>query len=408
MRFPRFSDRWSLVPVIVWFVSLLGLSYWSYILVDPNLTLLNWQPFVAWQTSRWQLLQNPQTYSWQYAILVGVMWLSYLGMLATTRTWRKYWWVVVLGSVGILLLGHNALSRDIYNYMFNAKMVVRFGADPHVKTALDFSYDPWVRFMHNIHTPAPYGQAWTLWTVIPFVLSRGGKIFLATYLAFRAWMVVGFLALLGATWFALRKQNFADNFTLWALLALNPLIVVETLQTGHNDVWMMAPVVAAYGIVATKRRWWHWLVIVLLLAISILLKWATLLLVPLFIAVLIWEMLGARVPKVLHKVHVWLMPHWADFAAICMVVPLLTPRSQQFHPWYATWFLVWLPFGRWQWLRWSLLGLSLSSQLRYMPWMLNSLQYNDMVQWEMRVVTWSGLLLGFGLWAVYRITQGRK
>src|SRR3990172_6981226 len=64
------------------------------------------------------------------------------------------------------------LSSDIYNYIFNAKMVWVYGANPHRQVALNFPDDQWLRFMHNTHTPAPYGYGWTMLSLVPSVIGQ--------------------------------------------------------------------------------------------------------------------------------------------------------------------------------------------------------------------------------------------
>ena len=43
----------------------------------------------------------------------------------------------LISIVLILLLSHNALSHDMFNY-FNARMVVKYAMNPHIHTALEF------------------------------------------------------------------------------------------------------------------------------------------------------------------------------------------------------------------------------------------------------------------------------
>lgn len=411
-------NRPAIFWIALWCLTVVGLTWWSYALVDPNLTLLRWDPFVQWQTGRWQELLNPALLAQQYYLIVVAWWMAFLGVMG--MIWRQPTkakeWVIPLLVVTVLILfaGHNAHSRDIYNYLFNAKMVTQYQADPHVQTALDFPDDPWIRFMHNVHTPAPYAYGWTWLSLVPFVLSGAGKSFLLTYLAMRAWMVLGWGVFLGAVWWALGKSDAlrTRRWERWSLLAFHPLVLMEVLLNGHNDVWMMAPAAAAYGFLLWKpRRFWQWGAIAGLLGLSVAVKFVTIVLVPIFVGHLILEL----APKILSRK--WTLLAWierlahqwsADLAALALVVPLFTARSQQFHPWYAVWFLAWLPFVRSAWLRWSLLGLSLTSQLRYLPWIQAGFQYNPEVQWQMRVITWSGLILGCTAYGLWRISQKRR
>ncbi len=414
-QFPRFFWLFS----AFWSVILLSLSWWSYALVDGNLTLLPWEPFMQWQTSRWQAQANFSLIAWQYVGIVLVWWGMFLSVFAL---WHKEsvqkvsWAFGVLSLTGILFLflGHNAHTRDIYNYLFNAKMWLSYGADPHIRTALEFSYDPWTRFMHNTHMPAPYGYGWTLWSFIPYILSGAGMSFLLSYFAMRGWMVLGLLLLLVATWWAVQSQVFSksERWWRWALVGLHPLLLMEAVLNGHNDVWMMAPVIVAYGIALRPRQRWHWIVILFLLAFSAFLKFATVAVWPIFVLFLLQDVVTQMkigIPRILSVWKNFGIRYSGDFAAVCMVLPLLTPRSKFFLPWYAVWFLAWLPFGRLEGVRWILLGLSFTSMLRYVPWMLANYSYDSAtIQSEMQLITWSGCLLGLSLWIVWRVIQWRR
>src|SRR5690606_27208339 len=107
--------------------------------VDVNLTLINWAPFTVWQAQRWNELLSPVALAQQYSGVVFVWWAAFIAVLLWLRAGytlgkQKVVWCLLALTIGGLLVGHNAQSRDIYNYLFNAKMVMEYGADPHIKT----------------------------------------------------------------------------------------------------------------------------------------------------------------------------------------------------------------------------------------------------------------------------------
>jgi hypothetical protein len=416
MKLPRFG----VLLLVVWGLVITCLAWWSYAFLDLNLTLSTWGPYVTWQAYRWNDLQFPLLIAQQYAAMVLVWWIVFLAVILWIRKGSSPGKIWVIGglvalAVGGLLAGHNAQSRDIYNYLFNAKMVVQYQADPHVKTAMDFAQDPWVRFMHNIHTRAPYGYGWTALSLVPYVLSGAGSFFIVSYYAMRTWMVMGWAFLLAAIWAGLgRSQYFAkqERWWRWCLVALNPLILMETLLNAHNDVWMMAPVIFAWSFLLAKRERWHWLIVPALLCVSVAIKPATVVTLPLFVAVMggeldFWQM-NPRLRKMILRSVAWLKLYGADLAAFVMTALLLTPRSKFFLPWYAVWFLAWLPFGRLSVLRWVVLGLALTSQLRYLPWIGAGMFYFENTQWQMIAITWSGAVLGLVAWSVWKLIPSRK
>ncbi len=373
-----------------------ALSWLSYSFVDPNLTLLNQPWFISWQAQRWQLASDPVRLGLWFLVLTTAVFFGYLGVLAWIKRGVRLralpLWLVSAGI--ILLLGHNAYSYDIFNYLFNAKMVVLYHVNPHVQVALNFPTDEWLRFMHNVHTPAPYGYGWTLLSLVPFSLGLGK--FLSAYLAMKLFMALGLAVYLFFVWKLLLLEKAKDASFRWAQLAFHPLLLVETLMNGHNDVWMMWPALAALYFLRRPRQSIQSIQSIIFgalgLAFSIFTKFATVLLLP--VAVIELPFLKKVRP------FSWWREHWSEFSALVLLAPLITSRSQQFHPWYLIWSLSFLPFIKWRWLRSGLMGLSISSLYRYWPWILERFGYTPQVELNMRFITWSGWLVGLLFWLI--------
>ena len=367
---------WFKIEIGVLLLTLLVFSAWSYSLTDPNLVLSKATLFVAWQEWWWGLRGRWSEVSAAYIGLLALWYILYFHL--AKRLSRTHMFFLLAVMIGVLLLGHNALSHDIFNYIFNARMVVEYSSDPHLHTALEFSYDPWTRFMHNIHTSAPYGYGWTALSLFPYFL--GLKIFLLTFLAMRLLMVGGLVLLYFFVWKllqVLKVKNFEKKF--W-LFAANPLLLTEVVLNGHNDVWMMWPIMAAFWIIFSRKiDWKSILLIVSLVVFSISIKYATVLLLPVLALLIL-----TRILKKKHEIP------WAELSVLLMLIPLFTDRSQQFLPWYLIWSWSFFPFLKRKAVKAALLGLSVSSLLRYVPWMLNGLEYNDELQVQMRMVTWVG------------------
>lgn len=404
------NNRFSFLPVVGLILVAGLLSFWSYIFVDPNLILISKPWWLEIQQWFWQYLGQWQLLSLQFTFLVFSWFALYFrgaqkGSAVTPTSLLGFCFIIF-----ILWLGHNALSHDIFNYLFNAKMLIEYGADPHIRTALEFSYDPWVRFMHNIHTPAPYGYGWTVLSLVPYFLGFGS--FLLAYLALKAWMVLGLVLYLLFGWVLVQRRKFLDwNERFW-LFALNPLLLWETVLNGHNDVWMMWPALACFAILSNKKRlWWQIVLACVLLGFSISIKLVTVVLVPLAIFMILWPLLRKKVLLVsqfLGRLGEHGNRFWAEYAAIALLIPLATDRSQQFLSWYLIWPWAFFPLIQWKWLRMLLLAFSATSLLRYLPWLVNGLEYTDAVQLQMRLVTWSAVGIAAIIWAVSRFYQSRK
>lgn len=415
---PKPQSTW-LIPVWMLVIYMAGFElygWFSYSLTDPNLVLSSWSPYWQFQTWMWQtFFTNSTLLSQTYALLISALlgWWGWLLWQHRSNTLKltpgtKHRVLVAVGLLCLpLLFSYNALSHDVFNYLFNAKMVVEFQANPHVQVALDFAEDDWTRFMRNTHTPAPYGYGWTALSLAPYLLGFGK--FITTWISFRLASILSLFGLVIVSWWLLRKLNRA--VPSWALIAtfFNPLLLIEIVSNSHNDLWMMVPAIAACGLLLPtnqkKVKFWQILVSAGFLGLSISTKLATLVLVPLWLALLIF-------PK-----EPLLKKWWPLAASWALFVPLLTLRSQQFHPWYLTWLLVWIPVytvSAQQTLAsfsgqvvpprlskqldqglqraakiwtWGLLALTASSLYRYLPWLLAG-GFNGPVLLHQKLITW--------------------
>jgi hypothetical protein len=157
-------------------------------------------------------------------------------------------------------------------------MVVEFGANPHLQTAMDFPDEPMLRFMNNIHTPAPYGYGWTGLSILPYLL--GMNKFFSTFLAFKLFAFISLVL----TLLIMEKLANKTDYKKLAMLYLNPLLLIEVLSSAHNDLWMLAPALLAIYLVTNleKQKLLKTFFIIILMTLSISIKYATIALLPFF------------------------------------------------------------------------------------------------------------------------------
>jgi hypothetical protein len=139
-----------------------------------------------------------------------------------------------------------------------------------------------------------------------------------------------------------------------AIFALNPLVIFETLVSGHNDMVMMALVMIAYFLYLTKKRWASFFV----LALSVAAKLMTIFIIPVFFVG--WQ----------RKFALWIM-----IIAFCFVA-----TQREILGWYVIWlvpFYALLPSVEWSLIVGS--GLSLGLLLTYAPYFYFG-NYNPPVQ----------------------------
>ena len=367
---------------IIYFVVASLYALWSWILTAPNL-VLSTRPFY------WQL----QTYLWEnfyadrpfvttaYICLVFLLCVSWWGVYhfflrhkTNFRQFRHLFLITILP----FLFSYNALSYDVFNYLFNAKMVIHYHANPHVQTATDFPDDDWTRFMHNVHTPAPYGYGWTVISLVPYLLGLGK--FLPTWVLFRLLNVALALLLFHLLGQLQRRQSGQIDSARLALFFFNPLFFLEIFANSHNDLMMMVPAFLALSLLwpsEKKLNRWRLLGAGVAYIFSLSIKYATLTLAPLILILLVVNDQPRGLQKQLQKLcHIrtkLLWRHWRtlffDGACLVMFLPLLTSRAQLFHPWYLVWSLTFVPLASQRLTRHSLLLLSFCALIRYVPYL---------------------------------------
>ncbi len=355
-------------------ISWVALVFYSFSQLDLNLTLYNY-PVVKDIISHIQYFGHYyRTYSTIVFIAISVLLLQSYLKLTVFRPFtltHKQLIVTVAAACLIGIIAYPMFSYDIFNYLFNAKMVLVYHVNPHIQTANQFLSDPWTRFMHNIHTAAPYGYGWTGISLIPVFI--GLPVFTLCFLFMKA-LVIGFFLLEGYLVYLLAKKLYPKQaLQRTALFLLNPLILTETLIVGHNDSVMMAFALLSLFILIVPRvspvvRWGGSL---LALFVSISIKYATIVLVPLLF-------LRKRV-----DIFTW--------GGIALLLVLLT-RPGQVHSWYLHWGIVLLLLSKHSWAVSFAILLSIGGLLRYFPYV-----YFGNWDYPVPLMRWVVLLLPLSL-----------
>ncbi len=308
-----------------WVASAVALLLYSFTQVDLSLTLS--------QVSVWQVIQkffqwigyfNRPLSTALYLSIVSFMFVLYGLTIALVRKKmidRRLLWKIIIVISLILFLSYNAFSYDLFNYIFDAKIVTHYGQNPYEHKALDYLGDPMLSFMHWTHRAFPYGPVWLFLTVpLSFI---GFGYFLLTFYLFKLLMAFSFI---GSVYFIekIAKKSEINPIFAAAFFALNPLVLIESLVSAHIDIVMVFAALVALFAFLTRRyiKSFLWLIL------SIGIKFATVFLLPALILDLVFKVNKKNV----------LMAIVVSMTAAVLIATFRT----NFQPWYL---LLVLPFA---------------------------------------------------------------
>ncbi len=190
---------------------------------------------------------------------------------------------IIVAVSGILLFSYSAFSFDIFNYMFDAKIITYYQQNPYLHKALDFPSDPMLSFMHWTHRTYPYGPIW-LGLTIPFSF-LGMQKFIVTFFLFKLLAVVSYLGSTVLIYKIVQKKSNEHALFAAAFFALNPLILIEFLVSAHNDIVMIFFALLGIYLLIQKRVVGSFLSMVL----SVGTKFATAFILPMGATILFFK-----------------------------------------------------------------------------------------------------------------------
>jgi len=297
-----------------------GLFLYSYTQVDLGLTLSRASMYQLVQKSFQHVGYFDRPFSTAlYLALVLTFFLLY-GLVLIAAQKRKIsngmFWRIVGVMTAVLIFSYPAFSYDMFNYMFTAKTVLLYHKNPYGVIPLQFTgVEPWLAFMHWTHLPSAYTPLWILLTIPAYVLGFG--YFLGIMWNIKILVAVAYIVTIIYIGKILGKLEPEKKLMGMAIFALNPLVIFETLVSGHNDMVMMAFVMIAYYLYITKQRWAAWFV----LSLSVATKLMTIFIIPVFFvgwqrrlalgAMIVAFILVAFQRELLGWYVVWLVPFYA-------------------------------------------------------------------------------------------------
>lgn len=264
------KSRLSLFVLPAFLLLLTVLTIYSYAHIDLNLTLSS---NVFYQKIQQSLIQlgyfNRQASTAVYLFIITALFLFQIYFLVEAKSKKLSANSILklsLSLAAILVFSYPAFSHDIFNYIFDARLVVKHQVNPWQFTALDFPYDLWTRFMHWTHRTYPYGPFWLVLTVAVYLVGLGK--FTLTLLWFKLLGAVSYLASVVTVRNILKKILPEKVSVGMILFALNPLIIIESLVNAHLDIVMTAFMLLAIYWAIEKKKILSWLTLLASVAIK--------------------------------------------------------------------------------------------------------------------------------------------
>lgn len=211
------------------------------------------------------------------------------------------------------------LSYDIFNYTTTAKVTFSYVENPYIVMPIELTGDPSLLYTRAANKIALYGPVWIISSGMPYILGLGN--FLIMLFNFKLFIALFYLGCLYLIW------KISKNMISVSIFALNPLVLIETLISSHNDIMMMFLATLSFFLLIRKRI----VLALLFLGLSILVKYATLFLVPVFIYVAI---------KTIRKEQINWEKVFSTSTIFMGIIFLRSAFREEIYPWYAIWFLI--------------------------------------------------------------------
>lgn len=299
----------------------LATSAFSYLWVDHGLysVIANSHPlFDGYKPVFTFAHENRVNLAHAYIIIILLMFLIQILLLFSNikNIPTKYLFILAGVTTFILSVSYPFISHDFFAYIFYARMVVFHHLNPYVVSPEHLiNVDYWITFVHNIHIVYPYGPLFLLYTMIPQIVLSSNRLVLNLFALKIMSGIIFFVA--GLLLYKLLGRD-KRIFSLWYF---NPLLIIESLVNGHNDILMLTAFFMSIYLLSIKKHLAAWTMFIG----SFLIKFITVGAIPLMVVSERWK---ATVSRVL---------------GLGLVGYILT-TSIAVHAWYFTWVYLFIPF----------------------------------------------------------------
>ena len=343
------------------------LSIFSYAYVDLNLTISQ-NPLVIKFVGTMQQLGyfNRPIASLMYLLFIIFtfsffvlnLWLFYKSKIGL-----RYLMLSTIASTFILIFAYPFLSSDLFNYLFDAKIILNYHQSPYTHRPLDFPNDEWLRFMRWIHRYSPYGPLWLGMSLVPAALGFGK--FILNFLTFK--LFIGAFHLINSylIYKILQKIGTKNVLLGTAFYATNPLFLIEGVANAHNDIVLTSFLLLSIFFSIYSKKAFSLAAIIG----GTLIKYIQILTIPNFILFSAFKRIKIDQLILLNLASLGAFTYL--FSSFPITVPFVSSGATQvqFQPWYLFWTLPFVSLIPNLILVSVSLALSIGASLRYLPYL---------------------------------------
>jgi hypothetical protein len=259
--------------VLAWITSLMSLpkffpagdpGKWHVSLDFETMLGVDWLRNAIWQVCAFAIL---------FAAFLASLWLIH-----RSRPSRRLLLLIFLAPVAWTVTAafmYPPYARDLFHNLADARLIWVYHLNPML---VGPSARPFPISTSYGNQPSAYGPVW-------YLLSFPGAVFqpnnfLSSIILLKLWMGAFYLASGWLIYLIVKAERPRLAPLAAAVYLWNPFVIVRDLGDAHNDVVMVFFVLAAFYLAQRKL----WLLVLPALALSVLVKWASIVVVPVFVA----------------------------------------------------------------------------------------------------------------------------
>jgi len=259
-------------------------------------------------------------------VCVIAAWLIFLPLIWKLRALVVDHRMVLIGAIVLGLIAvivPPLFSTDPFSYSMYARLATVYHANPYVATAQSAApEDALIPYLYWRNIPSPYGPLWTL--ISQAIVAGPDTSLLELILRFK--VVASVLTLLdGWVIYSFVRQRWPEQAGWYYLaFAWNPLVLIEGVVNGHNDVLILAVMLGSAFLLMRSRP----MLTVVGLTASALIKYSTLPVVGLGALRLLlrtpvrarwWMAIRLAAATIIVAVCAF-VPYWIGFASVMSTV----------------------------------------------------------------------------------------